>query len=76
MKWSQAICVSILVDGLYPVPSVDGLKPRLGHGLSATALAPTRPHNLLAPNWEASAETVDLALLKQEEGGQGKRIST
>jgi hypothetical protein len=73
MKWSQAICVSILVDGLYPAP---GLKPRLGRGLSATALAPTPPHNLLAPNWGPSAETVDLALLEQEDGGQGTRIST
>jgi hypothetical protein len=76
MKWSQAICVSILADGLYPVPIVDGLKPRFGHGLSATALAPTRPHNLLAPNWEPFAETVDLALLEQEDGGQGTGIST
>jgi hypothetical protein len=42
-KWSQAICVSILVDGLYPVPIADYLKPRFGYGLSATALAPTPP---------------------------------
>jgi hypothetical protein len=75
MKWSQAICVSILVDGLYPVPSVDGRKPRFGRGLAATSLGvPQR--NLLAPIWEPSAEAVDLSLLEQEDGGQGHRVPT
>jgi hypothetical protein len=43
MKWSQAICVSILVDGLYPIRSVDGRKPRFGDGLSVTALGSMPP---------------------------------
>jgi hypothetical protein len=76
MKWSQAMCVSILVDGLYPVPSADGLKPRFGHGLSAAALEPMPPRNLLRPNWGPSAETVDLQLLEPENGAEGTRIST
>ncbi len=76
MKWSQAICVSILVDGLYPAPIVDGRKPRFGHGLAATSLGSVPPRNLLAPIWEPPPAAVDLSLLEQEDGGQGLRIST
>ncbi len=76
MKWSQAICVSILVDGLYPAPVVDGRKPRFGHGLAATSLESLPPRNLLARIWEPSPDTVQLALLEPEAGGPGTSLST
>jgi hypothetical protein len=72
MKWSQAICVSILVDGLYPIRSVDGRKPRFGDGLSVTALGSMPPRNLLAPNWGPS---IDLQFLEQENGGHRAHAS-
>jgi hypothetical protein len=75
MKWSQAICVSILVDGLYPVTTLDGRKPRFGRGLTATSLEPPQ-RNLLAPIWEPSPTAVQISLLEPEGGGQGTRIPT
>ena len=49
MKWSQAICASILIDGLYSIPGRPNPRRKLDFpGLPAD---PAYTPNALAPDW-------------------------
>ena len=53
MKWSQGLCASILIDGLYFHPPVAGSNPRWNEDFSGTTEPTARP-NALAPDWRLS----------------------
>jgi hypothetical protein len=54
MKWSQGLCASILIDGLYFHPPVAGSNPRWNEDFSGAN--PASPPNALAPDWRLSPE--------------------
>jgi hypothetical protein len=51
MKWSQGLCASILIDGLYSHPPVAGSNTRWQREFPAE---PTQAPNALAPDWRLS----------------------
>jgi hypothetical protein len=75
MKWSQAICASILIDGLFPVPSTNGPKPRFAPALLVTPLEPLLPA-LLTPDWGLAAGTVVLSAPAEDGGSNAPTAST
>jgi hypothetical protein len=51
MKWSQAICASILVDGFYSVSPDDRFDRRLDWGVPLAPSAPVFRPNLFTADW-------------------------
>jgi hypothetical protein len=51
MKWSQAVCASILVDGLCSLPPAAKPLPRLDRELDGLAVDPAFRPNVLAADW-------------------------
>jgi hypothetical protein len=51
MKWSQALCTSILIDGLYSLPPIAGSKPRGNQDFPDVKVDPAFTPNALAPDW-------------------------
>jgi hypothetical protein len=54
MKWSQALCASILIDGLYSVPPVARPNPRGNQDFPGVPVDPAFTPNALAPDWGLS----------------------
>ena len=52
MKWSQAVCASILIDGLYPLPARS--HPRLDWNLPGSPRESAFAPNALAADWRPS----------------------
>jgi hypothetical protein len=57
MKWSHAVCASILVDGRYSVPPVARPNPRSDQDFPGVPLNPASTPNALAADWGLSPET-------------------
>ena len=57
MKWSQVLCASILIDGLYSLPPIAGPKPRGSEDLPGVPVDPAFTPNALAPDWGLSQRT-------------------
>ncbi len=55
MKWSQGLCASILIDGLY-FPPVAGPNPRWQRDFPGATPDPTATPNALAPDWRLAPE--------------------
>lgn len=51
MKWSQAICASILVEGFYSVSPDDRFDRRLDWGVPLVPSAPVFRPNLFTADW-------------------------
>ena len=51
MKWSQALCASILIDGLYPLSPLDGSYPRWDQDFPYSG-----EPNALAADWRLSPQ--------------------
>ena len=54
MKWSQAVCASILIDGLYPLSPPARSHPRLDWDFPGSPGESTFAPNALAPDWRPS----------------------
>jgi len=74
MKWSQAICASILIDELFPVPQTSGPKPRFAPALRVTPLEPLSARPLLAPDWGLAPEAIPVLAPEQDSGGQAPSV--
>jgi hypothetical protein len=69
MKWSQAVCASILVDGLCSLPPVTKPQPRLDRDLDGVAVDPASRPNVLAADWRwlpksGRTQLVEMAILR------------
>ena len=61
MKWSQAVCASILIDGLYPLSPPARSCPRLEDFSGSEDLAFTP--NALAADWRLSPQSGRTSIL-------------
>jgi hypothetical protein len=56
MKWSQAVCASILIDGLYPLSPPARSHPRLDRDFPSSPAESAFTPNALAADWRPSQD--------------------
>ena len=56
MKWSQAVCASILIDGLYPLSPPARSHPRLDQDFPGSPGESAFTPNALAADWRLSPQ--------------------